>query len=139
MSALSYLVGSWVSICTVLVGSLGSTSTALVSSIGQKALDKVSSLWSAMPSTTVSWSLLSSAELATAVLPAIGIRLLEGAAHRDDAVRSLHLRLEVVAVGDRHKHGIARTPEDGMVRNLKFHNLEDQGLGTKVATVTERD
>jgi hypothetical protein len=46
-----------VPICSVLVGSLGSTSTAFVSSVGQKALDGVGSLQSAMPSTTVSWSL----------------------------------------------------------------------------------
>jgi hypothetical protein len=38
MSALSYLVKSWVPIRTVLVGSLGSTSIALVSSVG---LDRV--------------------------------------------------------------------------------------------------
>jgi hypothetical protein len=43
-SALSYLVGSWVLICTVLAGSLGSTSISLVSSIGRKALDGVKSL-----------------------------------------------------------------------------------------------
>jgi hypothetical protein len=108
-----------------------------------KALDGVSSLRSGTPSTTISWSLLNSTELATAVasskLPSAGIRLLEGATHHDDAVRSRHLQLEVGVVGDRHELGVPRMPEDGMVRSLKVYHLEDQGLSVEVAMVAKRD
>jgi hypothetical protein len=59
------------------------------------------------------------------VLVIAGVRLVKGAAHCNDAVRPWHLQFEVGVVGDPHKFGVARTPEDGVVRSLKVHHLED--------------
>jgi hypothetical protein len=73
------------------------------------------------------------------VLTTAGVCLLKEAAHRNDVVRPQHLQLEVGVVGDRHELGIARTPEDGVVRSLKIHHLEDQGLGAEVVAVAEHD
>jgi hypothetical protein len=49
------------------------------------------------------------------VLATAGVHLLEGAAHRNDAVQPRHLQFEVGVDGDRHEFGIARTPKDGAV------------------------
>jgi hypothetical protein len=59
------------------------------------------------------------------VLATAGLCLLKGAAHCDDAVWPRHLHLEVGVVGGRHEIGVAQTPEDGVVRSLKIHHLED--------------
>jgi hypothetical protein len=54
------------------------------------------------------------------VLATAGVRLLERAADRDDAVQPQYLQLEIGIVGDHHECGVAWTPEDGVVRSLKI-------------------
>jgi hypothetical protein len=40
---------------------------------------------------------------------------------------------------DHHELGVARTPEDGVVRTLKSHHLEGEGLLAEVARRAEPD
>ena len=67
MSSHSYLVGSWVLICTVLARSVGSIPTTLVSLSGQKAVGEVGLLQSRTARVDDSLSYGSSDELTTAV------------------------------------------------------------------------
>jgi hypothetical protein len=59
--------------------------------------------------------------------------MLDRQAHRDDAFWPRHLHLEIGVVWDRHELGIARTPENGMVRAPKSHQLKGEGLLAEVS------
>jgi hypothetical protein len=65
--------------------------------------------------------------------------VLDRRAHHDDAFWPRHLHLEVGVVRDRHELAVAQTPEDGVVRTLKSHHLEGEGLLAEVARRAEPD
>jgi hypothetical protein len=65
--------------------------------------------------------------------------MLDRRAHCDDAFWPQHLHLEVCVVRDRHEFGVARTPKDGVVRAMKPHRLEGEGLLSEVVRRAEPD
>jgi len=55
------------------------------------------------------------------------VRVLEGGADGNDALGTGHLQLQVGVVGDGHELGVARAPNDGVVRASEPHHLKGEG------------
>ena len=67
------------------------------------------------------------------------VSVLEGGADGHDALRTGHLQLQIGIVGYSHELGVARAPDDGIVRASKPDHLKGEGLLPEVGRRAEAD
>ena len=67
------------------------------------------------------------------------VRMLVGGADCDIPLRRGHLQLQVGVDGDSHELGIARAPDDGVVRASKSHHLKGENLLSEIGRRAKAD
>ena len=67
------------------------------------------------------------------------VRMLVGGADGDDPLGPGHLQLQVGVVGDSHELGVARAPDDGVVRASKSHYFKGENLLPEVGRRAKTD